>query len=157
MTMLKKLVLLLAALVVSISTALAAAVDVNTADQATLESLKGIGPVKSQAIIAERNKNGPFKDADDLANRVKGIGAKTVTKLEAEGMTIGGGSAPPKAMSGAQRNAPAKTVKPSATAAGPSSAPTTAMPASSAQEIKGTAKSKKKKGKAKAASAASGA
>lgn len=151
--MLKKLVLLLAALVVSISSALAA-VDVNTADQAALESLKGIGPVKSKAIIDERTKNGPFKDADDLAKRVKGIGAKTVTKLEAEGMTIGGGSAPPKAMSGAPSNAPAKTVKPSA---GASTAPATAIPASNAQEIKGTAKSKKKKDKAKAASAASGA
>lgn len=151
--MLKKLVLLLAALIVSISSALAA-IDVNTADQAALESLKGIGPVKSKAIIDERNKNGPFKDADDLARRVKGIGPKTVTKLEAEGMTIGGGSAPPKAMSGAQSNAPAKTVKPSAAAA---SAPATTLSASSAQETKSNGTSKKKKGKAKAASAASGA
>lgn len=154
--MLKKLVLLLVALVVSISSALAA-IDVNTADQAALESLKGIGPVKSKAIVDERNKNGPFKDADDLARRVKGIGAKTVTKLEAEGMTIGGGSAPPKAMSNTQSSAPAKTVKPSAAAASASSVRSAAMPASSAQETKANGKSKKKKGKAKAASAASGA
>jgi competence ComEA-like helix-hairpin-helix protein len=95
--MLKKLLLLLAALVVAMSTATATAatVDVNTADKATLETLKGIGPVKSQAIIDERNKHGAFKDADDLARRVPGLGVKSVTKLEANGLTVGGSSAPP--------------------------------------------------------------
>ncbi|TOZ21520.1 competence protein ComE, partial [Burkholderia pseudomallei] len=73
--MLKKLLMLVVALSLSLTAALAAAVEVNTADQAALESVKGLGPVKSKAIIDERAKNGPFKDADDLANRVKGLGA----------------------------------------------------------------------------------
>lgn len=93
--MLKKLLMLVVALSLSLTAALAAAVEVNTADQAALESVKGLGPVKSKAIIDERAKNGPFKDADDLANRVKGLGAKSVANLEAAGLTIGGSTTPP--------------------------------------------------------------
>lgn len=141
--MLKKLVLLLAALVVSISSAFAAAVDVNTADQQTLESLKGIGPVKSKAIIDERTKNGPFKDEDDLAKRVNGLGAKSVAKLKAEGLTVGGSSAPSNTAAG--KPAPSARTQPSAAA---SSAHATDQGASSPE-----AKSKKKrKGKTAAAS-----
>ncbi|EAY64533.1 DNA uptake protein [Burkholderia cenocepacia PC184] len=94
--MLKKLLMLFVALSLSLAAGLAAAVEVNTADQAALESVKGLGPVKSKAIIDERTKNGPFKDADDLANRVKGLGTKSVGHLEENGLTIGGASTPPK-------------------------------------------------------------
>ncbi|SIT46025.1 exported hypothetical protein [Paraburkholderia ribeironis] len=73
--MLKKLLMLCVALALSLSAAFAAAVEVNSADQAALESVKGIGPVHAKAIIDERTKNGPFKDADDLAARVKGLGS----------------------------------------------------------------------------------
>ena len=76
--MLKKLLMLCVALVLSLSAGLAAAVEVNSADQAALESVKGIGPVHAKAIIDERSKHGPFKDADDLASRVKGLGTKSV-------------------------------------------------------------------------------
>lgn len=92
--MLKKLLMLCLALALSIGAAFAA-VDVNTADQTSLETVKGLGPVKSKAIVDERTKNGPFKDADDLASRVKGLGTKSVTNLEQAGLTIGGSSAPP--------------------------------------------------------------
>lgn len=55
-------------------------VNVNTADAATLaESLDGVGASKAEAIIAYRDANGPFKDADQLVN-VKGIGLKTLEK-----------------------------------------------------------------------------
>ena len=94
--MLKKLLMLFVALSLSLAAGLAAAVEVNTADQAALEAVKGLGPVKSKAIIDERTKNGPFKDADDLANRVKGLGTKSVGHLEENGLTIGGSSTPPK-------------------------------------------------------------
>ncbi|MDR5854692.1 helix-hairpin-helix domain-containing protein [Caballeronia sp. LZ062] len=92
--MLRKLLMLCLAFTLSIGAAFAA-VDVNTADQAALDSVKGLGPVKSKAIVDERTKNGPFKDADDLANRVKGLGTKSVAKLEENGLTIGGSSLPP--------------------------------------------------------------
>jgi len=109
--MLKKLLMLCLAFMLSIGAAFAA-VDVNTADQAALESVKGLGPVKSKAIIDERTKNGPFKDADDLVTRVKGIGTKSVASLEQNGLTIGGSSLPPTG----------KTPKP-ATAASKGAAP----------------------------------
>jgi competence protein ComEA len=99
--MLRKLLIVLIGWLIAASTAWAA-VDVNTADQATLESLKGIGPVKSKAIIDERTRNGPFKDAADLAKRVKGLGTKSVATLQSEGLVIGG-----SAGSAAAKNAPA--------------------------------------------------
>lgn len=62
--------------------ALAGPVNVNTADAKTLaKELNGIGLSKAEAIVAHREKNGPFKSADDLA-KVKGIGAKTVERIK---------------------------------------------------------------------------
>ena len=166
--MLRKLVLLLAFLFATVSTAFAGPVDVNTADQATLQTLKGIGPVKSKAIIDERTKNGPFKNADDLARRVTGLGVKSVTKLEAEGLTIGGSSATPSGVgAGAkQEKAPAATVQAPATAASeprrkwglralPSQAASLSA-SSAASNAQATQSKKKKKDKTKAGSAASG-
>ncbi|MEJ2652772.1 MAG: helix-hairpin-helix domain-containing protein [Gammaproteobacteria bacterium] len=58
--------------------AAADAVNINTADAATLvKALKGVGPDKASAIVAYRQAHGPFKNADDLT-QVKGIGEKTV-------------------------------------------------------------------------------
>lgn len=55
-----------------------APVNVNTADAAALaDSLDGIGPSKAEAIVEYRQKNGPFKSADELV-KVKGIGLRTV-------------------------------------------------------------------------------
>ncbi|RQS66114.1 helix-hairpin-helix domain-containing protein [Burkholderia sp. Bp8963] len=119
--MLKKLLMLFVALSLSLTAAFAAAVEVNTADQAALESVKGLGPVKSKAIIDERTRNGPFKNADDLANRVKGLGTKSVAHLEENGLTIGGSSTPPTG---------AKAAKPAATA--PATAPATKPAATTA-------------------------
>ena len=138
--MLKKLLMLCVALVLSFSASFAAAVEVNSADQAALESVKGIGPVHAKAIIDERTKNGPFKNADDLATRVKGIGTKSVVNLEAAGLTINGSTAPP---SGAKAAAPAAATpmsKPAALAATPATASASAPAAAS-----GTKKSKKSK------------
>lgn len=64
--------------------ALAGPVNVNTADAKTLaKELNGIGLSKAEAIVAYREKNGPFKSADDLA-KVQGIGAKTVERIKAD-------------------------------------------------------------------------
>ena len=57
-----------------------AGVDINTASQAGLESVKGLGPVKAKAIIEYRNKYGMFKSVEELAN-VKGIGAGILKQL----------------------------------------------------------------------------
>jgi len=63
-------------------------VDLNTANQAQLESVKGIGPVKAKAVIEYRTKNGPFKNVDDL-QKVTGFGKASVGKLRSE-VTVGG-------------------------------------------------------------------
>ena len=167
--MLKKLLMLCLALALSIGAAFAA-VDVNTADQTSLEAVKGLGPVKSKAIIDERTKNGPFKDADDLASRVKGLGTKSVTNLEQAGLTIGGSSAPPTgtkasktpAATNAGAAAPAKSTVKSSTAATAATSPaaTTATtpavtPATTADAASTTKGKKGKKAKADAAASSS--
>lgn len=71
-----------------------AAIDINTASEAELDKIKGVGPVKAKAIAAERKKNGPFKSLDEVATRVKGIGPKTVADWKKSG-AVTAGSAPP--------------------------------------------------------------
>ncbi len=60
-----------------------AAVDLNSATQSELESVKGIAPAKAKQIIDYRQKNGPFKSVDALSE-VKGFGKASVTKLKTE-------------------------------------------------------------------------
>ncbi|MBI4772525.1 MAG: ComEA family DNA-binding protein [Chloroflexi bacterium] len=55
-------------------------VNINTASQAELESLPGIGPSLAGRIIEYRTANGPFPDVDALTN-VNGIGPATLEKL----------------------------------------------------------------------------
>lgn len=50
-------------------------VDLNTADQAALETLPRIGPALAERIIAWRDENGRFQSVDDLL-AVPGIGEK---------------------------------------------------------------------------------
>lgn len=49
-------------------------ININTAAQADLERLPGIGEVRARAIVAYREENGPFLTLDDLL-RVSGIGS----------------------------------------------------------------------------------
>jgi len=56
-------------------------IDINSADVATLETLKGVGPKKAQAIIDYRNKNGAFNSVDNLIS-VRGISDKFLAKLK---------------------------------------------------------------------------
>ncbi|MGE8509935.1 MAG: ComEA family DNA-binding protein, partial [Paraburkholderia terricola] len=154
--MLKKLLMLCVALALSLSAGFAAAVEVNSADQAALESVKGIGPAHAKAIIEERSKNGPFKDADDLAARVKGIGSKSVVNLEGAGLTINGSSAPPTGAKPATKSSGAASTKaaPAATTAAPATAASTA-PATPAEASGAKPSKSKKKSKAAASEAAS--
>jgi len=51
--------------VTAATTPAAQLVDINTADKATLEKLKGVGPARAEAIIKGR----PFKGKDELVQR----------------------------------------------------------------------------------------
>jgi len=84
--MMKKIVALAAAL---FAVASWAAVDVNKATDAELDSVKGVGPALSKRILDAR-KEAPFKDWPDFMNRVKGVKEKSATKLSAEGLTVNG-------------------------------------------------------------------
>ena len=91
-----------------------AAVEVNKATEAELDSIKGVGPSTAAKIIKERGK-GEFKDWADFEARVPGIKAKRAAKLSAAGLTVGGVS-----LSGA----PAAAAAPAATdAAAPAAEP----------------------------------
>ena len=140
--MLKKL---LAAVLALFAAAAFAAVDVNKADQAELEAVKGIGPSLSQRILDERKK-GSFKDWSDLIARIRGVGPGNAARFSTGGLTVNG-SAYAGAPAGTPGNAPSKApVRPrsaasaSAADAPPAPAPAAALarPASAASDAKGS-------------------
>lgn len=55
-------------------------VNINTADEDELMTLKGIGEVRARNIVEDRKKNGRFTSPRDLL-RVNGIGEKTLEKI----------------------------------------------------------------------------
>jgi competence protein ComEA len=71
-------------------------VNINTADASALaKALNGVGPAKAKAIVAYRDKNGPFKTVDQLS-LVEGITQKLIEKNRAD-IKLGGdkpGAAP---------------------------------------------------------------
>jgi competence protein ComEA len=103
--MIKKL---LATLLALFAAAAFAAVDANKATQAELESVKGIGPAISAKIVDERKK-APFKDWNDMVERVKGVGDGNAAKFSTEGLTVNGA-----AFKGAAPMAAKKDDKPAA-------------------------------------------
>jgi len=66
-----------------------AAVDVNQATRADLETVKGIGPGLSGKIVDAR-KTGNFKDWGDLVERIGGIGPGNAGKFSQAGLTVAG-------------------------------------------------------------------
>lgn len=84
--MLKKILALVAMLYAA---ACFAAVDVNKATAAELDSVKGIGPGISTKILDERKK-GSFKDWTDFVARVQGVGEGNAAKFSKEGLTVNG-------------------------------------------------------------------
>lgn len=61
-------------------------VNINTADQQTLQTLKGIGPVLAARIVNWRQINGHFGSKQDLL-KVQGIGSKLLSNIEAQIVT----------------------------------------------------------------------
>jgi competence protein ComEA len=110
---------LLAAVLAFVAMSVFAAVDVNKATPAELDGVKGIGPAISAKIVAERSKS-PFKDWDDMVNRVSGIGEKSALKLSEGGLTVNGA---------AYKGAVAKPAAPAATKPAAAAAATTAAAA----------------------------
>ena len=55
-------------------------ININTATQAQLETLNGVGPATAAAIIDYRDQVGSFKTVDEITN-VKGIGDKKLAKF----------------------------------------------------------------------------
>lgn len=58
-------------------------ININTADSVELQKLNGIGEKKAQQIISYRQKNGQFKQIEDL-KQVSGIGDKTFETLKSQ-------------------------------------------------------------------------
>jgi competence protein ComEA len=54
------------------------ALDINTATEEELQTLKGIGEKRAEAIIVYRSNNGPFMSAEDL-KKVPGIGSSIIS------------------------------------------------------------------------------
>ncbi len=106
--------LLVAACALSLACIAHAAVDVNKASQAELETVKGIGPSMSTKIVDERKK-GSFKDWSDVVTRVKGVGPGNATKFSADGLTVNGTAYKPELVA-ANKPMPSPAKKDAATA-----------------------------------------
>ena len=66
----------------------ASALDANTATQAELETLRGVGPALSARIV-EARRTRPFADLDDLKGRVRGIGDSNLRRMREAGLAVG--------------------------------------------------------------------
>lgn len=64
-----------------------AGININTASQAQLAELSGIGPAKAEAIVKYREANGDFASVAEL-DKVEGIGPGTLESLQSEA-TVG--------------------------------------------------------------------
>ncbi|MBQ6454066.1 MAG: ComEA family DNA-binding protein [Coriobacteriales bacterium] len=59
----------------------ASPININTADETTLQTLPGVGEATARKIVADRQKNGPFKSKEDI-QRVPGIGSAKFAQIE---------------------------------------------------------------------------
>lgn len=88
----KSLRTLVCGLVAALAASMAlAAVEVNQASQADLQTVKGIGPAMSTRLLDERQKS-VFKDWPDLIARVSGIGPGNAARFSGGGLTVNGTS-----------------------------------------------------------------
>jgi competence protein ComEA len=122
---------LLAAILAFMAAAAFAAVDVNRADAAALDGVKGVGPGIASKILEERQKGGRFKDWNDLISRVSGIGEASAAKLSEGGLrvngrTFSGAAAAPAKKDDKKADAKADSKADTKAAAAPAPAPATA-------------------------------
>lgn len=100
----------------------AQALDVNQASAVELQKLRGLGAKTAALIVKERARGGAYESIENLAERVKGLGAKKVRALQAQGLRAGHiGAAqraaqPGNAPSGASAAGIAPAITPSRTA-----------------------------------------
>ena len=139
--MLKKILTIVAMMYAAVCFA---AVDVNKATAAELDSIKGIGPSISTKILDERKK-GNFKDWNDLVDRVKGVGEGNAAKFSTEGLTVNGSTfkgaaAAPAAAKKDEKPAAKTDVKPAAAVT-----PTAAAPVAKEEKMDPKAEAKAKK------------
>ena len=65
------------------------ALDINQANEAELDSVKGMGPSLSARVLTTRAQ-GPFKDWQDLMQRVSGIRQTKAQQFSEQGLTVNG-------------------------------------------------------------------
>lgn len=65
----------------------AAALELNTASQAELEQLRGIGVALSERLLAERARR-PFDDWADLRKRVPQLAGRRAEQLSHQGLRV---------------------------------------------------------------------
>ena len=106
--------ILFALILAAFAFAAQAAVEANKADQAELETVKGIGPGLSGKILDAR-KTGAFKDWGDLVDRVGGVGPGNAARFSQAGLTVNN-AVYVAAVAPVKAAAPAKAVKPTAAA-----------------------------------------
>lgn len=107
-----------------------AAVEINQANRADLETVKGIGPGLSGKII-EARKAGEFKHWGDLVERVGGVGPGNAARLSQAGLTVAGAGFDASAMPAAP--AKSKKAEKAARAETPAKAPQRIKTAKTAQ------------------------
>ena len=67
----------------------ASALEINQANTAELDSLKGMGPSLSAKVLKART-DGPFKSWADLMQRVSGLGRLKAQQFSEQGLTVNG-------------------------------------------------------------------
>ena len=121
-------------------------VNLNKADSAAIQqSLIGIGPIKAEAIISYRKKNGAFKNIDDLLN-VKGIGEGLIKKNKKYlSLSKGAVKGDAKKYSAAKKQAKAKKSTTSASSKSKSSSSSVTAKSTDKSDSKKTSSKKSKK------------